>query len=125
MNWRVLMKAETQAEPAFPDLQKRSTKYTKPCRQVRPRPVWSNFVDCVDEIQESEIAQPLGVLKPGTFVRYKIPRILTPIRYEWEWHEGTVDLINEETCRVLVIPDTEEGPWRWVSTCYVQSKGND
>lgn len=62
---------------------------------------------------------------PGLVVRYRIPIVKNPVDYDWEWHEGTVNLINEAAQQVLIIPDTEEEPWRWVSTCYVQLKGND
>ncbi|MDR4495114.1 MAG: hypothetical protein R3B74_11960 [Nitrospirales bacterium] len=62
---------------------------------------------------------------PGLVVGYRIPIVKNPVDYDWEWHEGTVDLIDEAAQQVLIIPDAEEEPWRWVSTCYVQPKGND
>ena len=57
---------------------------------------------------------------PGLKVHYRIPvRITSPTKYEWEWHQGTIELVDEDWQMVLVIPKTEEQPWRWVAMCYV------
>jgi hypothetical protein len=72
------MKAEIQPDPTFPDLQETSTKYTKPCGQASESPNQDNFVDIVDESQESEESKTMGSFKPGSTIQYRIPRLVSP-----------------------------------------------
>ena len=60
---------------------------------------------------------------PGMTVHYRIPvRITSPTNYEWEWHQGRVEIIDEDQHLVLVTPVDEEAPWRWVSLTYVKAE---
>ena len=75
-----------------------------------------------------ESAKPqLGVqvrkaaIQPGVTVRYRIPVITSPTKYKWAWHQGAVEIIDENQHLVLVTPVDEEEPWRWVSLTYVQA----
>ena len=36
-------------------------------------------------------------------------------------HRGRIELVDEDWQMVLVIPETEEEPWRWVGMTYVQA----
>jgi len=61
-----------------------------------------------------------SAIQPGMTVQYRIPvRITSPTKYEWAWHQGTIELVDEDWQMVLVIPKMEEQPWRWVAMCYV------
>jgi len=120
MSWRTLMKATNKPDPTFSAPKETSTKYTKPCGQVPESPDTGNFVDIVDEFQRSEESKTLGSFTPGTTVHYRIPvKITSPTKYEWEWHQGTIELVDEDWQMVLVIPETKDQPWRWVAMCYV------
>ena len=121
MNWRTLMKSENKPAPTFPGSKETSTKYTKPCEQDPKTSNRDNFVDIVDESQGSEESKTLGLFKPGTTIQYRIPRIGSPTNYDWEWHRGRIELVDEDWQMVLVIPETEQEPWRWVSLVYVQA----
>jgi hypothetical protein len=79
-----------------------------------------------------ESAKPqLGVqarkaaIQPGMTVRYRIPvRITSPTQYVWTWHQGTVEIVDEDQQLVLVTPVDEEEPWRWVSLTYVKAEAS-
>jgi len=120
MSWRTLMKAENKTDPTFPGSQETSTKYTKSQDPGSEDPTQDNIVDIVDESQGFEKSKALGSFKPGTKVQYRIPRIVSPTNYEWECHRGRIELVDEDWQMVLVIPETEEQPWRWVARCYVK-----
>ena len=59
--------------------------------------------------------------QPGMTVQYRIPVITSPTNYIWEEHSGKIELVDEDWQMVLVIPETEDQPWRWVSLTYVQA----
>ena len=62
-------------------------------------------------------------VQPGMTVHYPIPvKITSPTNYDWEWHCGTIELVDEDWQRIRVIPETEEQPWRWVPRCYVSKE---
>ena len=62
-----------------------------------------------------------STVQPGMTVQYRIPvRITSPTKYEWEWHCGTIELVDEDWQMVLIIPETEGQPWRWVAMYYIQ-----
>ena len=55
----------------------------------------------------------------GRRIRYRIP-IGEATSYEWEWHQGRIELIDERWNMALVIPETERELWRWVSMIYIK-----
>ena len=61
-------------------------------------------------------------LKTGDRVVYRTPRIRTGFDHDWVECLGTVHMIDEDWQMVLVIPETEQEPWRWVASCYVQKE---
>ena len=62
-------------------------------------------------------------VQPRMTVHYPIPvKITSPTKYEWEWHCGTIERVDEDWQMVRVIPETEEQPWRWVARCYVSKE---
>jgi hypothetical protein len=64
-------------------------------------------------------------IHPGMTVQYRIPvRITSPTKYEWAWHQGTVEIVDEDQHLALVTPIDEEEPWRWVSLTYVKVKAS-
>jgi len=63
-------------------------------------------------------------IQPGATVQYRIPRIQSPTNHEWEWHRGTIELVDEDWQMVLIIPETEQEPWRWVAPCYVKAEAS-
>ena len=70
--------------------------------------------------QQLKAVSRVVAVQPGMTVQYRIPvRITSPTKYEWAWHQGTIELVDEDWQMVLVIPKTEEQPWRWVAMCYV------
>ena len=122
MSWRDLMQAKPRQISNSPDLRDTSTKSTKPCGQIQESANSSNSVDFVDPTLRSENVKPPHSPKPGMTIRYRIPVIQSPTDYEWEWHEGSIELVDEDWQMVLVIPETEGQPWRWVARCYIQKE---
>ena len=62
-----------------------------------------------------------STVQPGMTVQYRIPvRITSPTTYEWEWHQGKIEMIDEGQQLALVIPLDEGYPWRWVAICYIE-----
>ena len=58
------------------------------------------------------------ILEVGKQVHYQIPVFECDKHIGWTKHIGTVELLDEVRQMVLVIPETEEQPWRWVAiTC--------
>ena len=92
---------------------------------------WSAFQRAVETVRQltKDVVKPPkstkrdeGIrpqLKPGDQVVYRTPRIRTPVDYDWIECPGTVHKIDDDRQMVLVIPKTEEQPWRWVAMCYV------
>ena len=108
-------------EATFSGPQETSTKYTKPCGQVSEDPNQGNFVDIVDQNQGSEELKTLDSFKLGTTIQYRIPtRIQSPTNHEWKWHRGTIGLVDGDRQMVLIIPETEQEPWRWVAMVYIK-----
>jgi len=68
--------------------------------------------------QGDEGASP--ILKPGDQVVYRTPPIRSALGSDWIESIGTVHMIDENWQMVLVIPKTEEQPWRWVAMAYVR-----
>jgi hypothetical protein len=115
------MKAEVQPVPTFPGPKETSTKYTKTCEQDPKTSNQGNFVDIVDESQGSKESKTLSSFTIGSTIQYRIPvRITSPTKYEWAWHRGTIELVDEDWQMILVLPETEEQPWRWIAAVYVQ-----
>ena len=125
MSWRILMKVAIQPAHNFPGPKETSTKYTKPPGPASERPNQGNFVDIVDESQRSGESKTLGSFTPGSTIQYRIPRIVSPVNYEWEWHRGRIELVDEDWQMVLVIPETEEQPWRWIWKGYIKAEGRE
>lgn len=72
-------------------------------------------------IENNHPLQP--AVSPGMKVQYRIPvKITSPTKYEWEWHQGRVEMVDEDRQMVLVLPETEDQPWRWVAMCYVRKE---
>jgi hypothetical protein len=64
-------------------------------------------------------------IQPGMTVQYRIPvRITSPTKYEWAWHQGTVEIVDEDQHLVLVTPLDEKQTWRWVSLTYVKAEAS-
>jgi len=59
------------------------------------------------------------ILEVGKQVHYQIPVFEWAKHIGWKKHIGTVELLDEVRQMVLVIPETEDQPWRWVAMCYV------
>ena len=73
----------------------------------------------------TEILSRQTTIKTGMTVQYRIPVEIKDYNdYTWEEHTGKVKRIDANRELVLVIPETEEEPWRWVAMCYV-SKGTE
>lgn len=64
-------------------------------------------------------------VQPGMTVQYRIPVIKSPTNYEWEWHRGKIELVDERRQMVLVIPEREQEPWLWVAMIYIKTGEND
>jgi len=72
------MKVAIQPAHNFPGPKETSTKYTKPPDPGSEHSNQDNFVDIVDESQESEESKTMGSFKPGSTIRYRIPRLVSP-----------------------------------------------
>lgn len=70
-------------------------------------------------------ANGIVTLKPSMVVHYQIPVFKGDSHMGWMEQIGRIQLIDERGQGVIVTPLHELEPWRWVSTCYVQPKGND
>ena len=52
----------------------------------------------------------------GQRVTYRIPVHITGLQsYTWEEHVGLVEMIDQKHHLVLIIPEDETIPWRWVN----------
>jgi len=86
---------------------------------------WAERAKQLQRESSLKVAEDMVSFKPGMRVQYRIPvRITSPTKYEWEWHSGTIEMVDEDWQMVLVIPETEGQPWRWVAMRYV-SKGTE
>jgi len=104
-SWQTCLACSSILEPLKPE--PTSLEAQAPMESVEPRP---------------ETLSSQSTVQPGMTVQYRIPvRITSPTKYEWEWHQGTVEMVDEDQHLVLVLPRDEEEPWRWVSLTYVQS----
>ncbi len=74
------------------------------------------------ESAEPQLDAVPGSFKPGTTIQYRIPSIQSPTNHEWEWHRGTIELVDEDWQWVLIIPEIEQEPLRWVAWCYVMTE---
>ncbi len=62
------------------------------------------------------------ILEVGKRVHYQIPVFASDRHIGWKKHTGTVELLDEVRQMVLVIPESEDQPWRWVAMCYVAAE---
>jgi hypothetical protein len=61
-------------------------------------------------------------IEVGKRVQYQIPIFESDKHIGWKKHTGTVELLDEVRQMVLVIPESEDQPWRWVAMCYVEAE---
>ncbi len=97
--------------------------HTKPSGLVSEQSNQDNFVEIVEASQGSEESKPMSLIHPGATIQYRIPRIVSPANYDWEWHSGKIERVDERWQMVLVIPATESEPWLWVSMTYIKTEG--
>ena len=57
----------------------------------------------------------MAILEVGKQVDYQIPVFECDKLIGWKKHTGTVELLDDVRQMVLVIPETESQPWRWIA----------
>jgi hypothetical protein len=81
---------------------------------------WAERARQLQRESNLKVAEDIVSFKPGMRVQYRIPVIKSPKDYEWECHRGRIELVDEDWQMVLVLPETEDQPWRWVNLTYIK-----
>jgi len=75
------------------------------------------------ESAEPQLDAVPSSIQLGATIQYRIPtRTQSPTNHEWEWHRGTIELVDVDWQWVLIIPEIEQEPLRWLAWCYVMAE---